>query len=174
MDQHVLYYYRSIDGSAIFVGLNLYRLNKIVPMDESSDLKKKQSSIIRDREKVETFPPKSSQACRFDWTNWTNSTKHLANRPSYDERKQRKQSPGHRIFPPWTSRRTASEVAVFLKNTPESTNGWRSKMMDIRQVGGFLALNMAIFVQKKTPIKCPHKLKDILLQDYKRLPRFFS
>ena len=54
MDQHVLYYYRSIDGSAIFVGLNLYRLNKIVPMDESSE--KKQSSIIRDREKVETFP----------------------------------------------------------------------------------------------------------------------
>lgn len=51
-------YYFSTDPQTVrlfLVGLNLYRLNKIVPMDESSDLKKKQSSIIRDREKVETF-----------------------------------------------------------------------------------------------------------------------
>ena len=71
---YVLYYYRSIDGSAIFVGLNLYRLNKIVPMDESSDLKKKQSSIIRDREKVETFPQNPGMQIRLNKLNKFNET----------------------------------------------------------------------------------------------------
>lgn len=104
------------------------------------------------------------QACRFDWTNWTNSTKHLANWPELWRKKQR-------IFPSWTSRRTASDVGCEIGTPPESTNGWMNQNDGYPTVGGFLALNMAIVVQKKTPIKCPHKWKDILLHRLQKASR---
>lgn len=77
-----------------------------------------------------------------------------------------------RIFPPWTSRRTASDVGCEIGTAPESTNGWMNQNDGYPTVGGFLALNMAIFSNKKTPKRAHRNEKIYCCIDYKRHPLY--